>query len=286
MRVEDPGQLLVRLVVTVGAQRRGSAGELDLGQQRRHAPHQQDTLGLGGKFGGGGGVAAPAGQDRLDELSAGRPQRPAAFGQQPGGFFGGRPGQACLAEQQRRPPLAEQDLAEHAQPAAGPQPGRCRGEKPHRLLAWLPRPRRRSPGGGPDRQYPSRAGAGPAAPGPPRRARPGRSAPTPTAAADRRRLPARPRPRRSSAAWSAGPGWTSSTVAPRPRACAAPGRCPRLGASGRPGRRARPAAGCRTGWRLPWSRGPRTAGAGPPVPGPAARPHQAAAASSASRPRS
>jgi len=98
MRIEYPGQVLVRLVVTAGAERRGSAGELDLGQQRGHARHQQDTLGLGSKFGGRGGVAAPARQDRLDELSAGRPQRPAAFGQQPSGFVGGRPGQACLAE--------------------------------------------------------------------------------------------------------------------------------------------------------------------------------------------
>jgi hypothetical protein len=48
----------------------------------------------------------------------------AAFGKQPGGFFGGWLGQACLAEQQRRPSLAEQGLAEHAQPAAGPHP--CR----------------------------------------------------------------------------------------------------------------------------------------------------------------
>ena len=71
----------------------------------------------------------------MDELGAGRPQRAAAFGQQPGGFFGGRPGQACLAQQQRRPPLAEQHLAEQAQLAAGPQPGRCRGEEPHRLHA-------------------------------------------------------------------------------------------------------------------------------------------------------
>ena len=135
MRVEDPGQVLVGLVVMVGAERRGSAGELDQGQQRGQALRQQDTLGLGGKFGGSGGVAAPAGQDRLHELGAGRPQRPAAFGQQPGGFFGGRTGHACLAEQQRLPPLIEQDLAEQAQPAAGAQSGRCRGEEPHRLLA-------------------------------------------------------------------------------------------------------------------------------------------------------
>jgi len=38
MRVEDPGQLLVGLVVTAGAERCGSAGELDLGQQQRQAP--------------------------------------------------------------------------------------------------------------------------------------------------------------------------------------------------------------------------------------------------------
>jgi hypothetical protein len=63
-------------------------------------------------------AASSASQDGLDELSAGRPQRPPAFGQQPGGFVGGRPGQACLAGQQRRPRLAEQDLAEQAQPAA------------------------------------------------------------------------------------------------------------------------------------------------------------------------
>ena len=56
--VEDPVQMLVRLVVTAGAERRGSAGELDQGQQRRQAPHQHDP---------------PAGQDRLDKLSAGRP---------------------------------------------------------------------------------------------------------------------------------------------------------------------------------------------------------------------
>ncbi len=38
MRIEDPGQLLVCLVVTAGAERRGFTGELDLGQQRGHAP--------------------------------------------------------------------------------------------------------------------------------------------------------------------------------------------------------------------------------------------------------
>jgi Bacterial regulatory proteins, luxR family len=39
LRVEDPGQVLVGLVVTAGAERRGSAGELNQGQQRGHAPH-------------------------------------------------------------------------------------------------------------------------------------------------------------------------------------------------------------------------------------------------------
>jgi hypothetical protein len=92
-------------------------------------------ISLGGKFGGGDGVAAPAGQDGLDEVRTGRPQRPPGFGQQPRGFLGGWLGQARLAEQQRLPPLVEQHVAEHSQPAAGPQPGRCRGEKPQRLLA-------------------------------------------------------------------------------------------------------------------------------------------------------
>lgn len=51
MRVEDPGQLLIGLVVTASAERNGSAGELDLGQQQRQAPYQQDTFGPDDNFG-------------------------------------------------------------------------------------------------------------------------------------------------------------------------------------------------------------------------------------------
>jgi hypothetical protein len=47
-RVEDPGQLLVSLVEMASGERRGPAGELDLRQQRRQAPGQQDTFGPDG----------------------------------------------------------------------------------------------------------------------------------------------------------------------------------------------------------------------------------------------